>query len=268
LSALAEASCAAFKNYIHQLKWLADESSTTTTTVLPPLWEKHMHELLKLRLLVGSPARHTEAQEMLFAWNPLCAGTQLFCVSYFGSMLRGSRVIDCGAQLRATLHLYNALIQAGAIKRDQLELLDWIFDTCLGSKVVWEGPLPARGHFQMRWLLVQGVKANIARNFQDALLSPKNIELDRNKTPFAFDRLSRSFRRICLRDYSITGNAHSDARSRRVGSKFVTISEFTACVEDTMDAMKDDQRLLSTNIATLGSRLLLEYFLQGHLRTF
>jgi hypothetical protein len=252
LSVLAEASCAAFKHYIHQLEWLADESSTTTT-VLPPLWEKRIRVLLNLlKLLVGSPARHTEAQEMLFAWNPLCAGTILSYVAYFGSMIRGSYVIDSAAQLRATLHLYNALIQAGAIKRGQLELLDWIFDTCLGSKAVWEGPLPERGQYETRFWLVHGVKAELARKFQDVLLSSKkNIELDRNKTPFSFDRLSRSFRRICLRDYSITVSAHSDARPRRAGIKFVTISEFAACVDATLDAMKDDERLLSTNVATL-----------------
>jgi hypothetical protein len=80
-----------------------------------------------LRLLVHANIERTKKQNLLSIWKPLCAGVFLSYVAYYGNLERGISLIDSVAQLRRTLHLFNALRrQAKAVQPGQIEMLDWM----------------------------------------------------------------------------------------------------------------------------------------------
>ena len=57
-------------------------------------------------------------------WNPLCAGTTFSYLNFFGNLEAGCSLIDCQAQLRITLHLFNELKVNGIIRNGQIPFLD------------------------------------------------------------------------------------------------------------------------------------------------
>lgn len=61
---------------------------------------------------------------MRSTWNPYCAGTFLSYVAYYANLEGGASLVDSIAQLRMTLHLFNALQQVGAIRPGQVK--NWI----------------------------------------------------------------------------------------------------------------------------------------------
>jgi hypothetical protein len=188
LNFIAETCRSSFDAFIGQLKW-CDETRPTIIPQRRPTWESNMRALLVLRYLVHAPVERTEKQNVLSIWNPLCAGVFLTYVAYYGNLERGTCLIDSVAQLRTTLHLFNALRQAKAVQPGQIKLMDWIFDVFQNSKAIWEGPLPTRGQYRTRYG-------------------------NRTRTPVTPQTLSKSYRRICLRDFDGVVDKHHNPSAR------------------------------------------------------
>ncbi len=69
-------------------------------------------------------------------WNPVWAGCILAFTAYFGNVEVGSCMIDSIAQLRAWMHVYNALIVTRHIARGEARssLWEvWEMSSCLGG---------------------------------------------------------------------------------------------------------------------------------------
>lgn len=75
----------------------------------------------------------------------------------------------------------------------------------------------------------------------------------RTMTPIELDCVSTSFRRICLRDFrGVVDNYHSESQRQY---KDTDLFKFAVRVNDTLDAMADDEELLATNLISLGYHL-------------
>jgi hypothetical protein len=251
---LVETSRTAFKGYLGQLDWTVNIPLTLIPR-RPPIWGHNLKTLLSLQHLDRPAIKATERQKLRTAWNPLCAGTILSYVAYFGNLEGGMTLVDSVAQLRVTLHLFNALLQAKAIRPGQVDLLDWLFDTFKGTKTIWEGQLPTRGHYVTRWWIAFGMKANLAAQMQNNSSVRYNGRIsdpNRKMTPIALECLSKSFRRICRRDVSgLVDNYHSASIRPAKGHKFTAVYKHAVRVNDTLDAMTEDGRLLATNFVSL-----------------
>jgi hypothetical protein len=120
----AEAARRSFDKYMAQLKWALD----TPLPTMPrrEVWDENVRRLQKVAMFTKADVERTKNQEMLTHWNPLCAGMILSYLEYYGNLNGGMMMIDHGAQLRVTLHLYNALRGLNAIVPGQLAVLDWL----------------------------------------------------------------------------------------------------------------------------------------------
>jgi hypothetical protein len=248
---LAETSHTAFKRYLGQL-----DSPLLLIPRRPPIWEHNLKTLISLQHLDRPVIKASEKEKLRTSWNPLCAGTILSHVAYFGNLEGGMTLVDSVAQLRVTLHLFNALLQAKAIRPGQVELLDWLFDTFKGTKAIWEGQLPTRGQYVTRWWIAFGMKANLAAQLQNNSSVRDNGRVsdpNRKMTHIASEYLSKSFRRICRRDVSgLVENYHTASMRPAKGHKLTAVYKHAVRVNDTLDAMTEDQRLLATNFVSLG----------------
>jgi hypothetical protein len=251
---LAETSRRAFKGYLGQLDLILN-TPLTLIPRRPPIWEHNLKTLLSLQHLDQPAIEATEKETLRTAWNPLCAGTILSYVAYFGNLEGGMSLVDSVAQLRVTLHLFNALLQAKAIRPGQVELLDWLFDTFKSTKTIWEGQLPTRGHYVTRWWIAFGMKAKLAAKMQNNTSVRYNGRVsdpNRKMTPISLECLSKSFRRICRRDVSgLVDNYHSASMRPTKGQKCAAVYKNAVRVNDTLDAMTEDERLLATNFVSL-----------------
>lgn len=251
---LAKTSKASFEYYFRQLEW-AKKMQPTTIPQRPPIWDGNIKSLLILQHLPASNFRKTESETLLSSWNPFCAGAFLSYIAYYGNLEGGASLIDCVAQLRMNLHLFNALKQAKAIEPDQIELLDWMFDTFKDCKAIWEGPLPTRGQYQTRWWISFGMTARIAAKMQNEPMTGRTYSNDptRKMTPVEPEGVSVSFRRICRRDFKdVVDKYHSASVRANQSGNGSPIYKFAVRMNDTLDAMDDDERLLVTNLISLG----------------
>lgn len=238
---LGETAKAAFFHYMEQLKTCLERIGTVATS---KYWGQNLMKLYHLQLLVRSPLESEQAATLHRAvWNPLCAGTFLNYLAYFGNLDGGLAMIDSFAQLRMVLHLYNAFIQQGAINPGGIELLDRLYAQFRNCKAVWEGPLPERGEFVKRWWIAYGTAVEEAKRRSDEAkefgsdqfsTSRNNSDITRRMTPIKPEELATSYRRICLRDFSGVVDKYHNPRQKREG-KGNAVYEFTVLVNDTLD---------------------------------
>lgn len=87
-------------------------------------------------------------------WNPLCSGTTLSIISFFGNLEIGSAVIDCQAQLRIVMYLYHGLLINRIISREDIPFLDILYNAFKECKAIWCGGLPKKGERLQRHLPV------------------------------------------------------------------------------------------------------------------
>jgi hypothetical protein len=71
------------------------------------------------------------------------------------------------------------------------------------------------------------------------------------------DQMSKSFRRVCLRDFDGVVDKYHKESERPKG--YNAVHEFTVCVNDTLDAMSEEVQLLGMNLVALGYYLKLLY---------
>jgi len=205
-------------------------------------------------------------------WNPLCGGTSLSYICYFGNLEAGSTLIDNRAQLRIVLHLYHALLMNGIIKKDQIPLIDVLYDTFKTSRAIWEGSLPKKGDFVQRfWTcygtnvkdarhLAEGAKLGVESNKESTHLGELNNFstqcLFRKRKMKAIDsaEISKSFRRLWNQDFhDVVDNYHTP--EQRHPKKDGEVYEVAVRVNDTLDAIDEEQVFLSKNLVVFGAHL-------------
>jgi len=207
-------------------------------------------------------------------WNPLCGGTILSYVCYFGNLEGGCALVDCRSQLRITLHLFHALRVNGILAKGQIPFLDMLFDVFRSSRAVWEGSLPKKGEFAQRFwicfginpsdakLLSQMARHNVQNNSRRSRLSSPLEEIEefeqsfrtRQLRPIEPSAISKSFRRICDRDFrGVQDNYHTPEQRRK--NKGSEIYEVTVRVNDTLDAIDEEQSVLAFNFVQCGAQM-------------
>jgi hypothetical protein len=184
-------------------------------------WKVNLERMITLKYLDEIPAPKpapTIVERSM--WNPLVAGMFLTYITYFANLEGGSANIDSFAQLRFVLHLFHALKELGALQEGKCHLLDTLDNYFGKCKAVWEGQKPKRGEFVKRFWIAYGMKVESAQrladdarqmntnhrpfNFRacDGLLRTRSGDATRQMVPINAEDFSKSYRRLCLRDFS------------------------------------------------------------------
>lgn len=226
------------------------------------MWVDNMFYVMYLKNL-GLPGFGHRA-----IWNPLFGGTTFSYLCFFGNLEIGCAMIDCHAQLRITLHLFHALRVNGIIHEGQIPLLDMLHNCFKSSKGIWEGELPKKGEFVKRFWICFGMNIATAKIMaerakliaQAHCLVPAEEESwkQRKMSPLEPSKISKCYRRICNRDFhDVKDKYHTPDQRRRMGGS----DQYILAVRknDTLDALQDEQVLLSFNLPTCGA--LLEQFI-------
>lgn len=252
-----------FDNYMDQLEAVSINNETPRSRH----WTHNLEQMNKIRWLVVSPRKATAPQVMRAVWNPMTAGCFLLYTSYFLNLDCGTTMIDSFAQLRIVLHLYNALRQVGVIK-EQLLFLETLHDKFRTCKAIWEGSaLPKKGVFAKRFLISFGTSVKEAQRKSEQIkmglkggqhASPSQQlssgSAIKKMTPINPHEISKSFRRICLRDFSdVVDNYHTERHGKDARAN--VNYEQAVRANDTLDAMEDEQDLLALNLTKVGETL-------------
>ena len=201
-------------------------------------------------------------------WNPLCSGTIFSFLNFFGNMEAGCAIIDSQAQLRITLHLFNALRERGLLRQGDAPFLE-IIDQCFSSsRGVWEGQPPKRGEFVQRfWMCFGSSIAHSKKMAEESKLAVLERKLGnamdskswskRKMNPVEPAEISKSFRRVCNRDFhDVVDKYHTEEQRKR--SKGTDIYAFAVRANDTLDAIDEEQLLFSFNLPVLS--MMMEQF--------
>lgn len=182
-------------------------------------WHTNLHRMISLRLL---PTFHdvqppVNSQDRVM-WNPLVGGMFISYLTFFTNLEGGAAMIDSFAQLRFVLHLFNAFKQLKVVEEGEIPLLDMLDQHFESSKALWEGTKPKKGEFVFRWWIAYGMKEDTAKKVtaetkkfvltglltqpSTDLLRTRSGDVTRRLSPIKAEDFSKSFRRICLRDFS------------------------------------------------------------------
>ena len=164
-------------------------------------------------------------------WNPVCGGTTFSYTTLFGNLEGGCAVIDCQAQLRITLHLYHALLINGIIRRDQIPMLNRLYDCFKESKAIWDGDLPRRGELVKKfWVcfglnhvgakrlaeqakrIARGVSQTISNVDEDCRASWKQRKMHGIEP----SEIATCFRRVCDRDFHDVQDKYHTAEQKKI----------------------------------------------------
>lgn len=203
-------------------------------------------------------------------WNPLCGGTILSYITYFGNLEGGLALVDCRSQLRITMHLYHALLVNNIVDEGQIPFLDKIYRAFRSCRAVWEGPLPRKGEFCQRFWMCFGLNAMDAKRMAQS--ARRDIEDHCQRPPPSVDsedqkafrtrklrtiepsELSTSFRRICDRDFRGVKDKYHTPEQRR-NKRGSEVYEVAVRANDTLDAIDSEQSLLALNFVECGAQM-------------
>lgn len=200
-------------------------------------------------------------------WNPLCAGTTFSYLTFFGNLeAASSSLLDYHAQLRIVMYLFHGLLLNGIVRKGQIPFLEKIYDAFKSSRAVWEGPLPRRGELVQRFWTCFGLNledsrrmARLAQQLYDRRQgsgrdtrepSWRNRKMNEIKP----EEICKCYRRVCNRDFhDVVDNYHTpEQREKNKDSEFYVLAVQT---NDTLDAIEQEQHLLSLNLVSCGSVL-------------
>ena len=226
-----------------------------------PHWNSNLATLRKLRELatvVGQPCTVNSEERAL--WNPLCAGMFLTYITYFASIRVSSTMLDMSWQLRFLLHLHNALKERNLVQKDipLIRILDRSFASV---RAIWQGCKPKRGEFVKWWWVSFGVKPLIAKQEHESAKKSydmgytvtradmlKGFTFRLHATPIDADDFSRSFRRVCVRDFSEL-RGQMDTKTPAVLDS--SVKEHLDRVNDSLEAISSESDLLSLNLVSV-----------------
>ncbi|VEU38599.1 unnamed protein product [Pseudo-nitzschia multistriata] len=271
-----------FKNYFSQLEWarklLCIDHKANSPVPMPDSWCQNFDSVRSLENF----SQPSFGNRML--WNPLCAGSILSYLCYYGNLELGCHMIDCNSQLRIVLYLYHALLENSILSKGKALVLDMLYDRFRHSKAIWGGStLPKRGEIVRRFWFCFGKDFIDSRRLSDdanqtiramqlgkpltktAHASSPPSRLDKRRVvPIKVSEVSKSYRRICHRDFHDVVDTHHTPQERREyeGTDFY---RFAVRANDTIDAMKDEEFLLSMNLISCGA--VVEQFVDNLGRT-
>lgn len=252
-----------FDMYFENVQWAQKVANVEEDSLESLPWRSNMSIMMFLKNL------GLQAFDQWTLWNPLCGGTILSYLTFFGNLEVGCTLIDCHAQLRIVLHLFHALVVNGIITKGQIPMLDMLYESFKGSKGLWEGSPPQNGEFVQRFWICFGASYSEAKQMAEEArrdirtmqrgpsMKSRNNNNTRRMNPIEAAEISKSYRRICNRDFrGVVDKYHTpDQRRRNKGTDQYLLAVRT---NDTLDAIENEQRLLSFNLPTIG--VLLEQF--------
>jgi hypothetical protein len=170
-------------------------------------------------------------------------------------------MLDMSWQLRFLLHLHNALKERHLIQED-IPLVRILDKSFASVRAIWQGCKPKRGEFVKWWWVSFGVKPLIAKQEHERARESYNMGYTVTRadmlegftfrlhaTPIEADDFSRSFRRVCLRDFSELQDQRRDTRSPVVLDS--SVNEHLDRVKDSLEAISGEADLLSLNLVSV-----------------
>ncbi|KAG7370956.1 hypothetical protein IV203_019526 [Nitzschia inconspicua] len=252
-----------FDNFFEQVEW-AQEVVKSEPDSTNDLKFRHNTGIVLFLKNLGFGGRGKRA-----IWNPLCAGTIFSYINFFGNLEVGSTLLDNRAQLRIIMYLFHGLLLNGIVRKGQVPFLDIIYECFKNSRAIWEGPMPRRGELVQRFWMCFGLNAEdsrkLARMAQEWYDPGARHNGDRRDPTWKRRKMkalepaefSKSYRRVCNRDFhDVVDNYHTpEQRQRNNGRDFYKL---TVRTNDTLDAIDEEQQLLSLNFIPCGA--ILEQF--------
>jgi hypothetical protein len=265
LMALSET---AFQTFFTQVRWASNLLKNEPDSLIKnrAFW----HNVITVLFLENLSLPESSMRAL---WNPLYAGTILSYLTFFGNMEAGCSFVDNHAQLRIVMFLYHGLMLNGIIESGQIPLLDKLFSWFKNCRAIWEGDLPNRGELVKRFWICFGMNlvdsramANDAReNYDSSILSDKSaVEVgayisgrSRQMNPIRPEEISKSYRRVCNHDFhDVQDKYHTPEQRER--AKDTDYYMLAVQVNDTLDAIDEEQALFSFNLLSCG--VILEQF--------
>lgn len=263
LNAIMSASETTFGNYFKALSWAKCTSDKEDDFLHTRSFEQNMVMIYFLQNL-GREEFGSRA-----VWNPLFGGTIFSYTFFYANLEGGCALIDCHSQLRIVLHLYNGLRVNGIIRQDDIPFLDYLYEGFKASRAIWEGPPPSKGGLVQRFWMCFGLNATDAKKMAEESrqcvvrmndISPTATSINgrsRKMSMLEPAEISKSYRRVCNRDFhDVVDKYHSEEQRRRM--KGTDVYRFAVRVNDTLDAISDEQIFLSCNLPV--SSVVLELF--------
>ncbi|CAJ1934011.1 unnamed protein product [Cylindrotheca closterium] len=253
-----------FESFFAQLDRATQMKKMEAKNLKTPLF-KHNMAIGKYLRNFGRPLYGNRSM-----WNPLCGGTLLTYVAFFGNLEVGCTLIDERSQLRMVLHLYHALVVNKMLKRGEAPLVDTLFDIFQKSQAIWGGTRPTKGRFVKEFWLSMGADTSFAAKMSsEACEFIQKVSSNRADHPVCEDLASMdtlsippiepseictSFRRICNRDFHDVVDNYHTPEQRRIG---VGSDSYTLAVQtnDTLDAIDNEQQTLALNLSSVGTYL-------------
>ena len=263
---IATISKGVFNNYFDQVtnavKSFSNEKSSG-------MHKSAMHNIMMVSFLENFGLSAFEESTM---WNPLCAGTNLCILDFFGNLEGGCAVIDCQAQLRIVLYLYHGLLINDIIEDDDIPVLKYLYNGFKKCKALWQGSLPRRGELVKKFWISFGMGLTESREMSESArllarggpVHPQGVFADgirhsrgRKMKPIEPSEISTSFRRICERDFSgVVDKYHTPEQRQR--SKDTENYAVAVRTNDTLDNLEEELLLHSVNLLSI-AHLLEQY---------
>ena len=242
-----------FSQATNAVKLSLKEASSSLKSA--PAWE---HNICMISFLenFGLPV-----YDDLALWNPLCGGTSISVVNYFGNIEGGCALIDCRAQLRLVMYLYHGLVINGIFNEDEIPMLQILYKGFKNCKAIWQGSLPKRGELVKRFWQSFGLGISDSKRMsQNAQLLAgggrlpsdgifeQGVRLSRGRKmqPIEPAEILTSFRRICERDFhDAVDKYHTPEQKRNTRG----MEQYTVAVRtnDTIDHLESEIQLHALN---------------------
>lgn len=250
-----------FAQVKHTLKVMNNEKSSNMKK------SKAMHNIAMVSFLenFGLSALGDKAM-----WNPLCAGTNLSILDFFGNLEGGCAVIDCQAQLRIMMYLYHGLIINGIMEEDSVPFLQRLYEGFKDCKALWQGSLPSRGELVKKFWISFGMGLSHSKRMSEYArrlarggpVSPAGVFAEglqhygrgRTMKPIEPSEISTAFRRICERDFEdVIDKYHTPEQRKR--SSHTEQYVVAVRVNDVLDHLEEEMKLHSVNFISAAYHL-------------
>eukprot|EP00984_Skeletonema_dohrnii_P016483 scaffold7345_cov137-Skeletonema_dohrnii-CCMP3373.AAC.1 len=256
-----------FDNYFNQMQKSLKALNNEKSSIMKK--SSAMHNIMMISFLENFGLSAFEESAM---WNPLCAGTNLSILDYFGNLEGGCAVIDCQAQLRIVMYLYHGLVINGIVQEGEMPLLEILYKGFKNCKALWQGSLPSRGELVKKFWISFGMGLKESKQMSESarLLAQggpvssggvfaEGLQHCRGRTmkPIEPSEISTAFRRICDRDFSDVVDKYHTPEQRKRSSH---TEQYVVAVHtnDTLDHLEEEIQLHSVNF--ISTACILEQF--------
>ena len=260
---IMEISQQTYDHFFNELRWGSKLKTGDADAVASKVFQHNIPLVMFLENF-GLPVYGNLAM-----FNPLCAGTFFSYLTFFGNLEVGCSLIDDRAQLRMVLHLFHGLVVSNILRESDIPMLAMLHRVFKNSKAIWEGPLPRKGGLVERFWVAFGCSRKDAKKyaeesrkfFHSSSDNDPSIDLSkatsRQMKSLEPAQIAKCYRRICNRDFhDVVDNYHTP--EQRNNSRGTDMYNLAVRINDTLDAIDDEHRLLAQNLLNWG--ILMEQF--------